>query len=398
MTYKDIITDANNLYKAYLATIDSSKWKESTQIFRMFFLRWIFKLQDELINQTIKNRINSEFELRERGKIRPITSIPTDGRMIRHVLCDEIFLPIIKRKIIYDNGASVKGRGITFQRKRFEIHLRRYIRENGLNGWIIFSDFRKFYDNIVHELAINDLLKLVNYDPYIEWLLSVIFDGFRIDVSHLTDEEYNDIFFGIFDKLKYRESIRKVDQLSGVRYMPKSVNIGDQLSQVIGIYFPHDIDNYIKYVRQQKYYGRYSDDWYIISRNKEELLDIFQEVKTIADRKMIHINEKKTCIIKIDKTMTFLQIKYIITKEGKIIKRIKSKKVTDFRRKLRKLYKKLCNNAIPYSNIENMFKSWMGNFYKLITRKQRKNLLELYEELFNKNIEIKNKKMIITNR
>lgn len=45
-----------------------------------------------------------------------------------------------------------------------------------------------------------------------------------------------------------------------------------------------------------------------------------------------------------------------------------------------------------------MFKSWMGNFYKLLTRKQRKNLLELYEKLFNKNIEIKNKKMIITDK
>ena len=47
--------------------------------------------------------------------------------------------------------------------------------------------------------------------------------------------------------------------------MSKSIDIGDQLSQVIGICYPHSIDNYIKYVRGQKFYGRYMDDWYIMN-------------------------------------------------------------------------------------------------------------------------------------
>lgn len=49
-----------------------------------------------------------------------------------------------------------------------------------------------------------------------------------------------------------------------------------------------------------------------------------------------------------------------------------------------------------YENIENMFKSWMGSFYKLMTRKQREGLISLYETLFNKTITIINKKMVIT--
>ncbi len=57
-----------------------------------------------------------------------------------------------------------------------------------------------------------------------------------------------------FNKLEYRNIPKK--KLTGKKWIEKSVNIGDQLSQVIGIYYPYRIDNYVKYVRSQKFYGR----------------------------------------------------------------------------------------------------------------------------------------------
>ncbi|WP_418614771.1 hypothetical protein [[Ruminococcus] torques] len=125
MNYEEIVCDANNLYRAYKASVKTSKWKETTQ----------------------------EFTLFERGRVRPITSIQIRDRIIRHVLCDEILLPEVKKHIIYDNCASIKGRGISHQRDRFEVHLRKYYRLYGNEGWILFGDFSKFYDNIIHEIA-----------------------------------------------------------------------------------------------------------------------------------------------------------------------------------------------------------------------------------------------------
>lgn len=66
------------------------------------------------------------------------------------------------------------------------------------------------------------------------------------------------------------------------------------------------------------------------------------------------------------------------------------------RRKLKKLCVKVQNNEISYNNVENMFKEWMRCFYKLPSKKQRKNLIQLYEGLFNKSIKIVDKKMLIT--
>lgn len=396
MTYEEILSDANNLYKAYKASIKGSKWKESTQKYMLNFLRYIFQIQEDLLNRTLENGQTDEFALSERGRVRPITSLSTKDRIIRHVLCDELLLPEVQKKIIYDNGASIKGRGISYSRKRFEIHLRKYYKEYGNKGWILFGDFSKFYDNIIHEIAKNELLSLFDEDEFINWLLTLIFDGFKIDVSYMTDEEYSTCIKDMFNKLDYRRIPK--DKLTGCKFMEKSVNIGDQLSQVIGIYYPYRIDNYIKYVRSQKFYGRYMDDWYIMFPDKEVLLDLLEHIRGIANELGIHINEKKTRIVKISGTYKYLQIKYTLTGSGNIIKRINPKRVTVMKRKIKKLAVKLECGEVLYENIENMFKSWMGSFYKLLSKQQRKNLISLYEDLFNKSIVIINKKMIISDK
>ena len=100
MTYEEILCDANNLYEAYKASVKGSKWKESTQKYMMNYLRNIFKIQAFLKNRTLTNGKTDEFELHERGRIRPITSISVPDRIIRHVLCDDILLPKVQIFII----------------------------------------------------------------------------------------------------------------------------------------------------------------------------------------------------------------------------------------------------------------------------------------------------------
>ena len=212
----------------------------------------------------------------------------------------------------------------------------------------------------------------------------------------MTDEEYADCMTDTFNKLEYR-TIPK-EQLTGEKWMAKSVNIGDQLSQVIGIYYPYRIDNYVKYVRSQKFYGRYMDDWYIMNPSKEELLDFLGHVRVIAADLGVHINEKKTRIVKMSSTYKFLQVKYTLTKDGKIIKRINPERVTTMRRKLKKLAVKAANGEVLYENVENMFRGWMGSFYKLLSRQQRKNLMTLYEDLFDKTVTVVGKKLVISDR
>ena len=68
------------------------------------------------------------------------------------------------------------------------------------------------------------------------------------------------------------------------------------------------------------------------------------------------------------------------------------------RRKLKKLAVKIKDGELPYDNIENMFRGWMGSYYKLLSKRQRNNLIELFEDLFDKDITVVSKKLVITDR
>lgn len=398
--YESILIDGNVLYEALLKSIDRSKWKESSQKSLNNILSIIFKNSDELKNRTYVSDREDTFVLHERGRLRYVDSFGVKDRTVRHALCDEIFAPKIRNRIIYDNGASVKGRGISHARRRFEAHLRKYyIRHQSNDGYILFSDFSKYYDNILHDIAKKQLLELVDYDDFISWLLDIIFTTFEVDCTGLSEDEYNELYYGVLDKLKYDEMRNNKninDETLSKRTMPKSISIGDQLSQQIGIYYPHRIDNFIKIVKSQKYYGRYMDDWYIISESKEELKQLLKEITNVCKPLGLHINVRKTYITKLSSVYKYLQVKYSLTSSGKVIKRINPKRITAMRKHLKKLAVKVYNNDVDYGNVENMFRAWMGSFYKIMSKEQRLGLITLYEQLFNKTIIISNNKMIIT--
>lgn len=398
MDCKSIICDANNLYEAYLKTIKGSKWKETTQKFALNYLRNIFKLIDELSKQTYLPGEEGEFTLNERGKIRPITTLQPRDRLVRHVVCDEILMPEVEKRIIYDNGASIKGKGIGHSRKRFEVHVHEAFEEYGTNElYCLFGDFSKFYDNIIHEIAKKQLLELFHYDGYLDWLLTVIFDNFKVDVSYMSDEELESCISDVFNRLEYRDIPKELK--TGKHFMEKSLNIGDQLSQVVGVYYPNRMDTYVKFVRSMKYYGRYMDDFYLISNSKEELYSVFEGMAEIANELGIHMNMKKTHIGRLDKVNRYLQVKYTLTDTGHLIKRINPKRVTKMRQKMKGLRRKLDAGETTCESIEEMFRSWMGSFYKVMSKSQRLQLIKIFEDLFDRKVRFRKQsgkwKMII---
>lgn len=396
MNYEEIVCDANNLYRAYKVSVKSSKWKESTQKFMMNFLRYIFEIQDDLINRTLQNGPTQEFELHERGRIRPITSIQIRDRIVRHSLCDEVLLPEVRKHIIYDNCASIKGRGISQQRKRFEIHLHKYYQLYGNDGYILFGDFSKFYDNIIHEIAKRELLKLFNDDEFIDWLLTLIFKGFQIDVSYMSDEEYETCMIDTFNKLEYR-NIPK-EKLTGEKWMEKSVNIGDQLSQVIGIHptAKHIFD--IVVIR-----------FFIFNLNGK-----FLEFSTHCGNSIrVYSFDDFTCIRKCVLDLQEFVFARNLNDSGFLTIDMDSKfgcYFTDVFEQVFKLFFTWIHD-VPIVHIPSIKfllthildvivnRIWMmGGHYKLLSREQRKNLIQLYEDLFSKEITIVNKKLIVSDR
>ncbi len=375
----EILSDANSLIKAFNLAKKGSIWKESVQKYEMNLLRNTYNLQTMLRNGEYKQKEFYEFVLQERGKIRFIKSMHISDRVVQRSLCDNILLPKLKQYLIYDNGASLKNKGIDFSRKRLECHLHKFYRKYGSNeGYILLIDYSKFFDNIRHDKLFTTLSKRLDKEfmPFIEQLVS----SFAIDVSYLNDKDYANCLNVLYNSLEH--SLIDKKNLTGEKMMAKSIGIGSQISQICGVYYPTRIDNYCKIVKQLKYYGRYMDDVYIIHQDKEYLKKLLEEIDEISKDLGLFINRKKTHIVKLSHEFTFLKIKYNLTSSGKVIKRLAPSTITRERRKLKKYRKLLDEGKMQYKDIEMAYHSWRGNAIKYRSYNSVKRLDELYDNLF----------------
>ena len=374
------VTDLNVLYDAYRASMKSSAWKREPQRFERDFLSEIVKIHDELENRTYVTSERHTFVTHERGKARLIHGARMRDRVVRHALCDNILNPTFERYTIYNNSASQKGKGVDFARKLFERDLHNYWLEHRNNdGYICFVDFSKFYDNVRHKEVKEAACRVV--DEMSGWLFSSIIDTFKVDVSYMSDEEYIHCLEKKYNSIEYYETVPE-NLKTGKKLMAKSVDIGDQISQSIGVFFPTPIDNYITIVRGHRRAGRYMDDIYIIHHDLGYLKETLKGVSEQAEKLGLYINEKKTHICKLSDKFTYLQMRYQLTETGKVVKRVKPATITRERRKLKKYKKLLDNGEVTYKNIEQSYKSWMGKYTKVMSKRQTKNIKRLYNELF----------------
>ncbi len=391
-----IFLDANIIYEAVCRTIKGSrKDKYATQLYQVNKLLYTAMLQEALSSGTYKPETGNKFVLSERGKTRFVTNNSMTDKVVNHILCDEILTPALKRFLIHDNGASQKGKGVGFHRKRFEKHLRDYFKRYGTNeGYILLGDFSGYYANIRHDKCSEVLAHFLKRsdlpveDLRTAWeILTGIFQTFRLDVSRFSDEEIRAMYtqkvdtmmnFGVDENL-----------LTGEKFLNKGVDIGNQTSQNIGIVFPYRFDNYAKIVAGIKGYGRYTDDFYAIARGKETLKKLLDNLKAIAEEYGIIINERKTRIVKLSSFYRHLQNGYSLTDTGRVICKINPKSITRERRKL-KAYKRLLDaKRITYDEVENIFKSWICANYKRMSHRQIYNMAQLFTELFRRKLKWK---------
>lgn len=373
-SYQREISNINVLYDAFMKAKVDSDWKPQVQKFEINLLTELVKLQKELQKRTFKFSPTNDFILNERGKTRPISGDNIRDRVVKRALCDEVLIPSIRKYLIHDNGASLKGKGISFTRDRLDVHLGKYYLENGSNkGWILLGDYTKYFDNIQHDLLM-DMFRAIIEDDLAIWLLEKVLEQAMIDVSFMDDMEFANCLNTVFNSLDYNEIDKTL--LTGEKYMRKHMNVGDQVAQVAGVFYPHRLDNYIKIVEGAKYYGRYMDDFYVIHHDKEHLKDLAKKIEIEATRNGIILNPSKTMICKLSEYWRYLQIQYSLTETGRIIKKINPKRLTAMRRKLKKLAK-----ILPEKEFVNYYNAWFKNYYKLMSKQQRENMNKLFQEL-----------------
>jgi len=330
-----------HLYQSYRKSRTGVAWKSSVQKYMTQAPLNVKRTQDRLFNGTFRSDGFYEFDLNERGKIRHIRSVTISERVVQRCLCDHALVPVLSKSFIYDNSASLKGKGYHFAIRRLCRNLRWHHRRNGTDGYILLFDFSKFFDRISHELC-----KRILRDHFTDKRILALTDHF-IDM-------FGDIGLGL----------------------------GSQISQILALASANRLDHYVKEVLRIRCYGRYMDDGYLIHPNKEYLKSCLTKIRAICSELEITINEKKTQIVKISRGFTWLKCQFFVTKSGKIIKKISRKSVTRARRKLKHLKRLVDRGILNRVDIYASFQSWKSYAENFNAWKTIINMNKLYVGLF----------------
>lgn len=363
---KSVMTIGHSV-NAVMKCNKSVMYKSSTQAYNHSAITSI----NEMVRQTENGDIPlpskiDKVTIHERGKQRIITPIKYHDRVPQRVLCDNALVPVLTRSLIYDNGASTKGKGVDFARKRLLQHLQSAVNEYGTDFYALVFDFKSFFDSIPHKTCRNVLSKAFNDELIVKVTMDIIHSYQIVETlqSTIDMDERNRII----------ESIRQ-DKSHGIC-------LGSQISQIMALAVPNRLDHFIKDRRSFKHYVRYMDDGVVLHKNKDKLKELLQQIKVVASELGLTFNEKKTRIVKMSKGFTFMKVKYFVTNNGKVIRTLVRTGVVRMRRKLKKFKRLLDEGKMNLDDIYASIQSWLGHSKIAKSYHTRKRMLRLYDELF----------------
>lgn len=379
------VSDANALIKNFQKCKKGVTWKESVQKYEIDLLKNTYYTQQKLNNGTYKSSKFVEFPLSERGKTRWIKSMHIRDRVVQAAVCNEVLLPELQKYLIWNNGASLPSKGIDFTLSELYKDLKHFYYKTGSNkGFIVLADFTKFFDNIPHDQLKEDLTRDLDDQPLIDLIYDLI-DLFQIDMSILPAEMQEEFKYGVFNNLKYSAYLHDNHlhpNHNSDNKLTKSVGVGSQISQIAGVYYPTKIDNYFTIVKGYQGYGRYMDDIYIIVETIEEAKQAVEDLFKLSAELGIHINQKKTQIVRLDSWFTFLKIRHKVLPNGKIIRITDKKNTVRQRKKLKSLKILLDNKVIEFLDVRCSYASYKGRLKRYNDHYTIYNMDKLFDKLY----------------
>ena len=338
--FKDVFS-YENLFKAGIQCAKGVGWKSSTQAYISRLPNNTYKTFNSLHENKYRSKGFIEFTIIERGKKRRIRSVHISERVVQKVLCDKVLVPIYTDMLIYDNGASQKGKGTDFTMNRLNCHLQRHYRKHGNEGYVLLMDFKSYFDTIPHNIIYAENDKRLH-------------DKQIIKIANQCMEDFGSVGLGL----------------------------GSQVSQTYALAAVSGIDNLIKEKLKIKGYSRYMDDCYLIHHSKEYLQHCYTEIKKMCDEIGVIPNDKKCKIVSLSKGFKFLKTKFTLTVTGKIYRKINPQASQTMRSKLKVFRRWVDEERFELKDVECAFQSYLGHVKRGNSYKKIKQMENYYNKLF----------------
>lgn len=335
------VAEVSSLVSAYRKARCGVSWKESVQRYGMNLLRNAAATRRDILAGKDVRKGFVEFDIMERGKLRHIKSVHISERVAQRSLCENALIPVLTRSLICDNGASLKGKGISFAIDRLTEHLRRHYRKHGTEGYVLIMDFKSYFESIDHERVKQILSRSFKDQRLIEFAMGFV-------------HAFGD----------------------------RGLGLGSEASQILAVAYPSRIDHYIKEQMRIKGYGRYMDDLYLLHESKDYLKQCLSTLRLMFARIGITLSEKKTRVVKLSRGFVFLKTRFVLTGTGKVVRKPSQDSIVRQRRKLKKFKRFLDKGEMTLAQTENSYMSWRGCISHKNAHMAVRNMDRLYKTLF----------------
>ena len=290
--------ELSDIEDAYLKIRKSIRNKKKLYLFEKNYYSNCNILVDKINSGNYTYSNYHIFTIIEKKK-RLIMSSTLEDKIVNHVICKKVLLPLDKH-LIDSNCATRVGKGTSYARKLLDKYLVK-IKNKSSTFYILKFDFSKYFYNINHKVLLNKLSKYLNNED----LLLIK------DILNTTNNDYIN---------------NTITRLGMDTFYKKNTGlpIGNYTSQFLAVFYLNDLDRFIKEELGCKYYIRYMDDGIILDSNKERLKDILRILESIVNREYLLEFNNKTKIYKSTEGFTFLGINYKV-KNGRISRRVVSR-------------------------------------------------------------------------
>lgn len=315
MKYDEIFT-FKNLYIANQKCKRGKEHKKEVIEFQMSLGPNLWELFYELKYKKYRIEKYNKFKIYD-PKEREIQAISYRDRIVQRAFCDNYLIPLISKYLIFDNVACRVNKGASLAIKRIKKFLNEYISRNGNKGYFLKIDISKFFDSIDHDLLKKKLSRIVEDNDILNFLNTLI-DSFNKETN-------------------------------------KGLPMGNQSSQLFALLYLNDVDHFIKEKLHMKYYVRYMDDMFLLTKGKDEARLVFNLLKVKIEEENLKINPKSQ-IISFSRGSEFIGYRIHLLKEGKVILKIRN---TTKRRVLKNVRKR---KTLTLKERESSLMSYLGLF------------------------------------
>lgn len=248
--FNDVIS-AENLFSAWDKFKNGKRNKKDVQLFEWSLEENIFKLHRELKSKTYKHSNYISFNISD-PKLRNIHKAQVRDRILHHAVF-RVLNPVFEAGFISASFSCRVGYGTHKGVGYLQNILRKASKNGRIPCFVLKCDIKKFFDTIGHNVLLAILKKKIKDEDTI-WLLKQIVSSFSSNHSLLGIE--------------------------------KGVPIGNLTSQLFANIYLGELDRFIKQELKVKYYLRYTDDFLMISENKEYLENIIPQIDNFLGEKL----------------------------------------------------------------------------------------------------------------